>query len=200
MEKMAKVDKKWFIDRLNERGESQASMARALGIDKSAMSLLLSGRRRLHAEMCDQIAGFLRLPVDDVLAAAGFSVRKPAASGNIPLVGYVNAQFVVTMISDSGSVSGHPALSGGTVAVRVQTAGTDADWMDGWLLFFEPANGMAPQLITRLCIAELDNSQRRVGTLRRGYTDNTYNLMLPGGDMVENVTVRAATQLSWIKP
>lgn len=138
---MAKINKQWFLDRLQERGENQSTLARHLGVDKSAMSLLLNGRRRLHAEACDEIAAFLRVPVSDVLAAAGFKVETKQRQADVDLVGSVNAQFVVSMNDTAAAVAGHSALMAGTVAVRVQTAGTDADWMDGWLLFFCAVQG-----------------------------------------------------------
>lgn len=197
---MAKINKPWFIDQLSARNESQASMARFLGIHPSQMSLLLNGKRRLQMDMAERIARFLHVPVEDVIEQAGIKINRPTGNDvSVRLVGSVDETMTVSPNArgdDSCMASGIPAAA---VAVRARTAGTAADWMDGWTFFFEPANGVDPSLITELCVAEDVNGVRRIGNLRRGYSDGTYNMISPAGRM-ENLNIKTATRILQIRP
>jgi hypothetical protein len=197
---MAKLDKTWFTARLADIEQSQGALARHMGMDPSAISLLLNGRRRIEPGRAEQIADFLRVPVADVLRLGlGLKVDR-ARAPLFPMVGTVNAQMLVTMDSPGARVEGSQALPADAVAVRLQTAGTQTDWLDGWLMFFQPARGMDPALVTRLCVAELADGSRRLGNLRRGYAEGVYNLVIGPGSMLENVTITSATPVLWIKP
>lgn len=198
-----KVNEEWFIQMLSERGESKASLARHLGKNPSYTTLLLKGRRRFQMDTAEKIAQFLRVPVEAVLRHAGVRLRHSAENGGqvvCALVGAVDSDMNVRDGSVAGEVPGHAGLPHDAVAIRVQTAGTSADMMDGWLLFFQPSKGMEPAMVTRLCIADLADGKKIVGNLRRGYAPGTYNVVVPVRGMVENLEIVNATPILWIKP
>ena len=51
----------WLVDALAERGQSQASLARHLGIDKGAVTRIIQGKRAVKVEELDAIYEFLGL-------------------------------------------------------------------------------------------------------------------------------------------
>lgn len=198
-----KIDEQWFIEKLAERNESKASLARHLGKNPSYTTLLLKGRRRFQMDVAESVAAFLRVPVEEVLRHAGVRLRQsPGGDGPAlcKLVGTVDENMRVQSEVQGGDVPGNPGLPLDTVAIRVQTAGTSADMMDGWLLYFQPSQGMDPALVTRLCIAELMDGDRIIGSLRRGYSLGTYNVVVPFVGMIENAQIVNATQIILIKP
>ncbi|MEK9754410.1 MAG: helix-turn-helix domain-containing protein [Rhodospirillaceae bacterium] len=197
---MAKIDRAWFRDKLADKNESQAALARFLGIDPSNVSQLLNGRRRVHMDLAEKIASFLGVAPSEVLRAFGAKVPEPAgAVVKFPLIGLVTPEMEIRENSPCAEVEGHAGLPADAVAVRAQTAGSFADWLDGWLLYFRP-RACAPPEVTRLCVAELADGSRRVGNLRRGYRPGTFNLVLGPGSMIENLRVMSSSPVLWIRP
>lgn len=195
-----KINRDWFKKRLADIGETQASLARFLDVDRSQVSLLLGGRRRFQMDTAEQVARFLKVPIEDVLENAGMKIkRRTEPNPRFRLVGSVDHRMVVRDDKHGAEVEGHPALPIDTVALRFQTASSVLDWMDGWLAFFQPSRSMDPALVTQMCVAECSDGTRRVGNLRRGYASGTYNLV-QGGDTVENLEIAAANRILWIKP
>jgi hypothetical protein len=199
------VDKDWFTAQLRARKTTQRALAQHMGIDASAVSLLLDGRRRLQLPQAQEMADFLGVDVAEVLAHAG--VRIAARPGSAPqptrvrMVGSVDARMIVRLDKGSVSVEGHPALPVDVVAVRAQTAGSALDFMDGWVLFFQPSRAVAAELVAgRLAIVEDSAGTRHIGTLRRGYADGAHNLLLPGGGLLEDMRVASAAPVLWIRP
>mgnify|MGYP002779439324 CR=1 FL=1 len=72
---MAKIDGDWFRAKLAAKHLSQRAMAKHLGIDPGALSLMLNGRRRIQLDEADSIAVFLSEPLPDVLRAAGLPLK-----------------------------------------------------------------------------------------------------------------------------
>lgn len=200
-----RIDRSWFAAQLRARKTTQRALANHLGMDASAVSLLLNGRRRLQLPQAQEIADFLGVEVAEVLAHAGVRIQPrpgaaPAAT-QVRMVGVVDARMIVRLDKASVSVDGHPALPPDVVAVRAQTAGSALDFMDGWVLFFQPGRAVAAELAAgRLAIVENSAGQRHLGTLRRGYADGAHNLLLPGGGLLEDMRVASASPVLWIRP
>ena len=62
------LDKEWFFGRLAARGLSLRGMAKAMGLDPSAVSRIVNGERSLKAGEQDTMAGLLGVSIDDVAA------------------------------------------------------------------------------------------------------------------------------------
>ena len=73
------IDTRWFQDRLSDRGVSQRKLARVLGLDPAAVSLMLHGRRKFTAREAVDVAGVLAVEVDEVLRHAG--VKRGVVAG-----------------------------------------------------------------------------------------------------------------------
>jgi transcriptional regulator with XRE-family HTH domain len=79
------MDSVWFYQQLEKEGRSLSAMARALGLDKSAVSRMLRGERKMTAEEQDGIADYLGLSLLEVAErrrGQGFAER-----GQEPLTG-----------------------------------------------------------------------------------------------------------------
>ena len=85
---MAIVDTQWFRDRLAARKLSQRGLARAMGVDASAVSLMLRGLRRMTVEEAGQVAVLLQVTTQEVMQAAGVPVQ---GGKRVRLMGYVQA-------------------------------------------------------------------------------------------------------------
>lgn len=196
----ANINKPWFLDQLRARNETQASLARHLKVDRSQISLLLAGKRRLQMDMAERIANFLRVPVEEVIENAGIKINRRSGS-DVPvrLVGALDENMVVKPSAKGDESCVASGVPSGAVAVRARTAGTAIDWIDGWTFFFEPSSGVDPSLIAELCVAEDVNGVRRIGNLRRGYDEGTYNMVTPAG-RVENLFIKNATRVLQIRP
>ncbi|MET3612072.1 transcriptional regulator with XRE-family HTH domain [Rhizobium aquaticum] len=74
------IDSEWFYRQLEKDGRSLRAMARALGLDPSAVSRMLKGERKMSADEQDGIAGYLGVSINEVAArrrgeAVGFAEK-----------------------------------------------------------------------------------------------------------------------------
>jgi transcriptional regulator with XRE-family HTH domain len=76
------MDGHWFQDQLRRSGRTQAELARALGVDPSAVSKLFKGERQLKLVEASHLARFLDIPYDEVMRRAG--VDQPPSGGTLP--------------------------------------------------------------------------------------------------------------------
>lgn len=71
---MARIDRDWFRTKLTEKNRSQRGLAKHIGIDPGAVTLMFKGERRMQLHEAEAIASFLGEPVIDVLRAAGLPI------------------------------------------------------------------------------------------------------------------------------
>ena len=115
------VNKDWFQAQLRARGSSQAELARFLGKDPSALSLILAGKRRFQMPDAERIANYLQTPVEEVLTAAGIAVSKARIEEvRVKIVGICNGEMLVNMRpSNASMIEGHRDLPRYSVAMRM---------------------------------------------------------------------------------
>jgi hypothetical protein len=71
---MARIDRDWFRTKLTEKNRSQRGLAKHIGIDPGAVTLMFKGERRMQLHEAEAIASFIGEPVIDVLRAAGLPI------------------------------------------------------------------------------------------------------------------------------
>lgn len=82
----------WFAAKLSDKGMSQRQLARLMGIDASAVSLMLRGRRKMDVKEAGEVARLLGVPVDEVLRHAGVAVPVDHhAPGRVPVLGWADS-------------------------------------------------------------------------------------------------------------
>ena len=65
------IDTRWFQTRLADKHVSQRELARRLGLDPAAVSLMLHGRRKFTAKEAVEIARVLGVELEAVVTKAG---------------------------------------------------------------------------------------------------------------------------------
>lgn len=188
------VDKRWFQDRVRDADISQAKLAGMLGIDRAAMSLTFSGKRKMQLEEAARIAEILALDVNEVLARAG--VRLPKGPRSVTVVGIVDAAGRVHDKRGAGRVDPTGDMPSGTVAVRCEDR---AAVTYGWVLYFVPQASIAADALERVSIVRLADGTQHVAALSRGFEPGAYNLRGLDGRMLENQRVTSASPVLWIR-
>lgn len=185
------INKRWFLDRLAERKQSQRALARYMELDASAITHVLNGKRRMQLPEAEVIARFIAVPVDEVLRHAGINLKH---SGNItcPLVGTVDSLGIVHSVTGLQVAAPLASMS----ALQVQ-AGMSS--LDGMLIFYKPQDSYAPEiLLGKIAVIEQPD-YRRVGVLRRGLSQGQYTISIVGQE-IEYQSATAASPVVWIKP
>ena len=65
---MTNIDTAWFLETLANRQMSQADLARRLKVDRSAVTRILNGQRRIQPEELPLVADALGVTPDEVIA------------------------------------------------------------------------------------------------------------------------------------
>jgi transcriptional regulator with XRE-family HTH domain len=192
---MPDIDRRWFVDLLDERKISQRQFAKKLECDPASVHRLLTGKRPMRLDEATSIAHLLAVPVSDVLEHAGLDVK--AGDRTVPLVGYVDGQGEAHLDWNARGApipvpSDLPPLG---VAVQLRTAATALDTMDGWTLFTTVPSGISPDALGRLClVGVVGNGVDLLRFVRRGYKRGRFNLVYPGiGDLLD-------VELDWAVP
>jgi len=193
-----KVNTKWFKERLFERDMSMRRLAKLLELDPSAVSLMLRGKRAMTADEANRISGLLTIPVTEVLAQAGIPIEEDARQ--IQVKAYCDARGTLHPITAKNPrrVSAPRDVPGGGLAVQVRAPELATD---GWVLFAGAFDSRVEAMIDRLCVVELKGDGHAVGTIKRGYDSDRFNLVpFTGAPTAEGIVAKAAAPVLWIRP
>lgn len=189
------IKTEWFRDRLADKRMSQRGLARAMGLDAAAVSLMLRGKREMKLAEAAEIARLLGVPAEEVLANAG--VRTGSGHTQIQITGIVDGHGEVhCRLSEPLGIIAHPGgdLPPNINALQCRTAGTDMDHMDGWLLYVQDVKaGVNPDAIGHLSVCHLTNGVTYLAKPTRSYTRGRWDLSSPG------MTAKAV-ELDFAKP
>lgn len=67
----------WLLNEMETRGFTQADLASRARVTQSAISHVISGRRKPGVELCNAIANAFRIPRETVFRAAGLLPPQP---------------------------------------------------------------------------------------------------------------------------
>lgn len=193
-----KVNTKWFRDRLAERDMSLRRLAKLLELDPSAVSLMLRGLRTMTADEANRISGLLTIPVTEVLAQAGIPIEEDARSMQVRAS--IDARSVLHPITAKTArrVTAPRDVPAAGLAIQVRAPEL---LQDGWVIFTGAADPRVAAMIDRLAVIELRGAGRVVGTVKRGYSEDRYNVVpLLGGPSVEDSEALSAAPVLWIRP
>jgi lambda repressor-like predicted transcriptional regulator len=193
-----KINKNWFLARMQERHLSMRALSKHLGRDPATMSLVLAGQRRATPSEVNDIAQQLMVPTAEVMRNLGVDVTDGVR--RVRLAGVVERNATVTLRRVGEPVIGPADLPHDAVALQYHTVGSDLHHLDGWLAFLSERHG-APELALG-CMAVITgvDGVLHMATLERGYQAEKYNLMFAGGRLMENVAVAWASPVLWLKP
>lgn len=192
------IDREWFLERLQGRKISQRGLAKHLGLDPAAITLVFQGRRKITNSEAQQIASLLGVSVAEILRRAGVpasdDVRRVAIAGIIGEDAKVN--FLPEQTHDMVVCPADVPATGFALQVRSAT-----NYKDGWLYFLSGEKLKPDGLIDKFVVAVTSDGRTHVCVLRRGYKAATFNLMLICTKTVlENETLAWVSPVVWIKP
>lgn len=208
------VKRKWFDDHMRDKKLTQRSLGELMGIQYSAVNLILKGERVLKASEAEVMARVFGVDVTEVLHAAGqlnlvtlvnaSKMQKDKAFG--PRVEIVPDTTVTGRIDDDGVVH-RTGILGPTKVVapfgisaqchvlRFQTA----NHMNGWLAYYMPVKGISPEAIDQLCVVECANGQTMLRHVKRGYGSKDFILTPLTEGESETALVETAAPVLWLK-
>lgn len=192
------MNTEWFKQKLAERKLSQRQLAKQIGLDPAAVSLMLRGQRKMTNEEANSIASMIGVAVTEVLRQAGVEVLDDVR--DVPISAGVDDRSIVVLFPEHthDRIKGPADCPAGTYAVQVQAA----DKMhDRWMLFVAPAKTEPEQIKGRICLVTVKDGTQYIGVMTRGYRTGTFNVHTwPEKVLIKNQEVAWASQVLWIKP
>jgi plasmid maintenance system antidote protein VapI len=191
------VNTDWFRAKLAERELSMRGLAKKMELDPASISLMLRGMRRMTTAEANKIAVILGISVTEILRQAGVPVSEDAHT--VALTGTIDANGKVKPLKGKERHQTPPDVPTDGIALQVRCPSSAAD---GWLVFCASATVPPDSALERLCVVNLKGGDAIVGTLRKGYNKDTYNIIctLPGNVTHENQTVKNASTVLWVRP
>ena len=192
------MNTEWFKQKLADRKLSQRKLAKLMGLDPAAVSLMLRDQRRMTSEEAHFIASTIGMPVTEVLRQAGIEVLDDVR--HVPISAAVDHKGAVTLFPEKthDRVHGPADCPTGTYAVQCRSPSA---MQDGWLLFVSPAQQEPNDLLDRICLVTLKTGVQVTAVLRRGYRTGAHNLLTwPEREQRTDVDVAWASHILWIKP
>lgn len=189
------VDGKWFRDQLKTQGKSQRGLARFMKVEPAIITRMFDNKRKMQLDDCKQIARFLSLPVDDVLAHAGIEIRQKTKSGKmiVPIAGQSDRNCQVFMSGGDLSVTTEINIPSDAVAIRMQHP-------EGWTAFIQQDPQSPEIMIMRMVVAHCPDNSYWIGELRRGFEPGHFNLFPVMGESIEDLEVDHCLPIVWIRP
>lgn len=192
-----KVNTKWFKEQLAARDISMRNLAKQVDIDPSSMSLTLRGLRKMTNEEAARISSVLSIPVTEVLRNAGVQVSEDVHS--LRMTGTVDCDGVVHDAEKSLRINAPVDVPSDGYVLQVRCP---QGLHDGWLLLCGAHELQPDAAVDRMCVVHLASGERVVGTMKRGYESETFNVVstLPQAMLRENQAVVHANPVLWIRP
>ena len=174
------IDTHWFRDRLADRQLSQRRLARHIGLDAAAVSLMFRGRRRMQLTEAAQIARLLGVTLDEVLSHAGIDGATREAADppprGLPLVYWLDGHGELHALPAGERVDLAIAAPDDAIVAQARTAMSPLEHMDRWLLVFRApvAPGVQPDAVGRYSAYRDERGRLGIGYVRPGYRPGLY--------------------------
>lgn len=192
-------NKPWFISRLQAIKLSQRRLAKMIDLDPSAVTLMLSGRRKITTDEIHKIANIFNVSVAEVMRHAGIDVTDDVRK--VKIKGAIGEKSRVTFFDDETfDWAIAPAdVPNDSFCLQVRQPGST---QDGWLIFVSGEKTTSQSLNDRPALVELADGTQMTCLLRRGYKANTSNVYPLHGtaETLENQVIAWASPVLWIRP
>lgn len=195
------INKQWFTERLSEKKISQRKLAKMLNLDPAAVSYMLSGKRKMTQAEAKEIAGYLLVPVTEVMRQAGIDVQDDIRK--IPIAGFITGSSSVTTLAPGAEdyMIAPADVPADSYAIQARTQMSQASFSDGWLFVVSSARVPSTEVVGKLCLSASKQGDLWLGIVGRGYKANHQNLLLfLSNQTLENKDLLWSSQVLWVKP
>lgn len=194
----SKIDSDWFVSRLTDRRLSQRGLAKLMGVDPAAVSLMFRGKRKITVEEAAQLAVLLDVSVTEVLERLGMPVH---GEPKVPLIGHTNNQYEVILAGEGAHdmVDAPPGAPQNCVAIQGRTAGTDREQIDGYLFFVSADKGNPINCVGDMAWVAVKGNGQKLCWVKKGYRRGVYNLLGVKGEIVQNAELAWGSSVLWVK-
>ena len=204
------IDKKWFLNLLDERRVSVRGLARHMDLDASAVSRMLSGQRKMQMDEAKQIAHFLRAPISEVMRHAGVSVDLDGLPTRIMLAAIIGEDGSITRLKeprplpqaviDKAQAAISRAGNGQIIAAQIRAGKGPLSIWDDAVVLFKPTEAVDASSIGALAICRnRETSRQEMVRLLRARKTGEATIQLANGTTSE-VTLDTATPVLAIIP
>lgn len=193
------IDTQWFVDRLADRELSQRALAKLMGLDPAAVSLMLRGKRKMTMAEAAQLAALLDISTTEMFERAGL---QPNIKKRVKLVGTINQNAEIVFFGKGAHAFVDPPgdVPPETIAVQAKTAGTKLERKDGQIVFIDHVKTNPAQHIGNMCACAVKGGSTVIAQIRKGYKRGTYNLILLGDSgTIEDAEIVWASPITWVK-
>ena len=206
MEKQV-IDRDWFFQKLEENRKSVRGLARHLEVDASAVSRMLSGKRKMKMEEANQIALFLGAPVSEVLKHAGVAVDLDGQPTRILLAATIDEKGYIHRLTEpkplpQGVIDRAQAAIGSrnrkVIAAQIRAPSGPLAVMDDAVVLFAPSEGVDPAAIGVLAICRAKEGEQFLGRVERARKTGEAFVQSPAGKSGECILVTASPVLAII--
>ncbi|MDL2285098.1 helix-turn-helix transcriptional regulator [Oxalobacter sp. OttesenSCG-928-P03] len=153
-----KFGKSWFTTALEHVGLSQNQLAKNIGMDQSALSLTVNGRRKMSATEAVAIARELNVPIETLLIYFGGLVP-PLPKTRLAIGNYINESGELL----SGETPEHPGVelpANAPLSCDATLIRTPDGLFDRWVLFYHRHHDVPASAIDRICIVEITGEDK----------------------------------------
>jgi transcriptional regulator with XRE-family HTH domain len=196
---------------------TQEKLGEHVGVTSQSVSGWERGLALPEARNIPRIASALRIDPIELLKAldadhhgvgpvrASVDAEDDAPEGTVPIIGYIGAGARVHYYHDvsPGDLDEAPAPAGltpKTVALEVRGEGLGRIF-DRWLVYFDDVRSPpSPNLLGRLCVAELSDGRVLVKKLNRGKVSGAFDLVSEIAEPIRDVTLAWAVRVKNLAP
>lgn len=191
-----KVDRKWFDDRLVDKGLSMRGLANRIGMSPSSLMRRLEGKYDFEVAEINAIATLLGVSATEAARRADMALS-PDKTKQLRVTGRVNEANEVeqgvpvdyrfaerpTEYPDNGVALFYPIMN--------------------WVLYYQPTKKLEPDAVGRFAVIGMSDGTVRCGVLSKSIEKGRWNVEPPpcgsNGPVIRSVTVAWASPIDWIK-
>jgi len=175
---LAGLDSEWFKLQMRRNHLTTRGLGERVGLHYSAIGRMTNGLQGMKADDVAMFAKAFGVTVEEVMCRAGVEVVKASDPARVPVVGWIDAEGRghVGDVVGPRLVDGPTGGRGGLQALRGVGGASD-----GWLFFFDTAQGVPAEAVGRLCVVRLLGDARVSGGMMlrwvaKGYEPGVWNL------------------------
>lgn len=203
------IDKEWFFGKLQQNNKSVRGLGRHLDLDASAVSRMLSGKRKMQLEEANSIASFLGVNVNEVLKHSGMSMDGAGSQARIVLAATIDekgtlqrmpsSRHLPQSVMDRANIAIGNSTNGRVIAAQVRASGGPLSLWDDAVILFQHTDTVDPGAIGCLSICRGKDGNQVLGKVVKSRKTGEATIMGADGKLTE-ILMETATPVMAILP